>query len=163
MNHHFAIIMHQIPPRSRVACLLVLAVMLLGGCKDFIYKTDVSQGNILRSKDIELLEEGLTKAQVISLIGTPAVADPFHQQRWDYMSTYATRGENLTVRHMILIFDENDRLQSMEGDYLDDLLVASRQVQAIDEGEQEAPIRTDENASPQPNLPEPPSSNEGNQ
>lgn len=142
---------------------LLLATLLLGGCNDFIYKTDVSQGNILRSKDIELLEEGLTKSQVISLIGTPAVADPFHQQRWDYISTYSTRGEDLTVRHMILTFDESDRLLTMEGDYLDDLLVASRQVKAIDEGEDEAPIRTDENALPQPNLPEPPSSNDGNQ
>jgi outer membrane protein assembly factor BamE len=142
---------------------LLLATLLLAGCNDFIYKTDVSQGNILRSKDIELLEEGLTKSQVISLIGTPAVADPFHQQRWDYISTYSTRGEDLTVRHMILTFDESDRLLTMEGDYLDDLLVASRQVKAIDEGEDEAPIRTDENALPQPNLPEPPSSNDGNQ
>jgi len=142
---------------------LLLATLLLGGCNDFIYKTDVSQGNILRSKDIELLEEGLTKSQVMSLIGTPAVADPFHQQRWDYISTYSTRGEDLTVRHMILTFDESDRLLTMEGDYLNDLLVASRQVKAIDEGEEEAPIRTDENALPQPNLPEPPSSNDGNQ
>ncbi len=141
---------------------LLLVTLLLGGCNDFIYKTDVSQGNILRSKDIELLEEGLTKSQVISLIGTPAVADPFHQQRWDYISTYSTRGEDLTVRHMILTFDESDRLLTMEGDYLDDLLVASRQVKAIDEGEDEAPIRTDENTQPQPNLPEPPSSNDGN-
>mgnify|MGYP005854862283 CR=1 FL=1 len=142
---------------------LLLASLLLGGCNDFIYKSDVSQGNILRSKDIELLQEGLTKSQVISLIGTPAVADPFHQQRWDYISTYSTRGEDLTVRHMLLTFDENDRLVSMEGDYLNDLMIASRQVKAIDEGEDEAPIRTDENAVPQPNLPEPPSSNEGNQ
>lgn len=141
---------------------LLIITLLMGGCKDFIYKTDVSQGNILRSKDIELLENGLTKSQVISLIGTPAVADPFHQQRWDYISTFSTRGEDLTVRHMRLTFDDNDRLVSMEGDYLDDLLVASRQVKAIDEGDDEAPIRTDENAVPQPNLPEPPSSNEGN-
>jgi len=142
---------------------LLLAAVLLAGCNDFIYKTDVSQGNILRTKDIELLEEGLTKSQVISLIGTPAVADPFHKQRWDYISTYSNRGEDFTLRHMRLTFDENDRLLTMEGDYLDDLMVASNQVRAIDEGEEQPPIRVDENAAPQPNLPEPPSSNEGNQ
>lgn len=148
-------------PSAYTIIALLCATLLLGACKDFIYKTDVSQGNILRSKDIELLQEGLTKSQVIGLIGTPAVADPFHQQRWDYISTYSTRGEDLTVRHMLLTFDGDDRLVSMEGDYLDDLLVAGRQLKAIDEGEDEAPLRTDENAAAQPNLPEPPSSNEG--
>lgn len=162
MNNHSANTMYQFYHPLRTACLIALSVVLLSGCKDFIYKNDVSQGNILRSKDVELLEEGLTKSQVVSLIGTPAVSDPFHQTRWDYTSTFSTRGEDLTVRHMQLTFDENDRLISMEGDYLNDLLVAGRQLKAIDEGKEDAPIRTDENALPQPNLPEPPSSNEGN-
>jgi outer membrane protein assembly factor BamE len=147
---------------ARAHCVLLAALFGLAGCSDFIYKTDVSQGNILREDDIELLEEGLTKSQVLSLIGSPAVADPFHQERWDYVSTYSRRGEDLAIRHLRLSFDETDRLVAIEGDYLDDLAVATAQIEAIDEGES-VPERTDEDIGPQPNLPEPPSSNEGNQ
>ena len=81
-----------------------------------IYKVDVYQGNLLRASDIEQLKTGLNKRQVIALLGTPAVADPFHQSRWDYLATVSQRGSQTEVKNLVLQF-EGDQLVAIEGDY----------------------------------------------
>ena len=102
-----------------VAALLTTA--LLSGC-GVIYKMDVYQGNLLREENVKQLRPGLTRQQVLALIGTPAIDDPFHHDRWDYVSTVAKNGEDPVVHNLVLTF-EGDLLASIEGDNLsiDDL------------------------------------------
>jgi outer membrane protein assembly factor BamE len=93
---------------------LLPAVMALGGC-GVIYKVDVYQGNLLDEDGVSQLKTGLTKRQVQSLIGAPALSDPFHASRWDYISTVSRRGETTEVRNLVLTFD-GDVLAKIEGD-----------------------------------------------
>ncbi len=102
-------------PTSPLVIALSLA-MLLGGCS-VIYKVDVYQGNLLEKKNVDQLKTGLTKRQVHALLGTPAVQDPFHQSRWDYVATVSKRGGDTEVKNLVLTFD-GDNLASIEGDYL---------------------------------------------
>jgi len=90
------------------------AALLLGGC-GLIYKVDVYQGNLLDEEGLAQLKTGLTKRQVQSLIGAPAISDPFHASRWDYISTVSQRGEPVQVRNLVLTFD-GDVLAKIEGD-----------------------------------------------
>lgn len=90
--------------------------MLLGGC-GVIYKVDVYQGNLLEKKNVDQLKTGLTKRQVFALLGSPSVRDPFHQSRWDYISTVSKRGGDTEVKNLVLTF-EGDNLASIDGDYL---------------------------------------------
>ncbi len=103
-------------PRSSALkfAALALGVLLLGGC-GLIYKVDVYQGNLLDEDGMAQLKTGLTKRQVQSLIGAPALDDPFHANRWDYISTVSQRGEPMQVRNLVLTFD-GDVLTSIEGD-----------------------------------------------
>ena len=48
------------------------------------------------------------------MLGTPAVQDPFHADRWDYVQTFSRRGGKPIERKITLLF-ENDRVISMEG------------------------------------------------
>src|SRR5688572_23460979 len=64
---------------------LILAVALTTGC-GVIYRQPVFQGTLLEQKNVEQLREGMTQAQVVALLGTPAIADPFHHERWDYVT-----------------------------------------------------------------------------
>lgn len=89
--------------------------MLLGGC-GVIYKVDVYQGNLLEKKNVDQLKTGLTKRQVFALLGSPSVRDPFHQSRWDYVSTVSKRGGDTEVKNLVLTF-EGDNLASIDGDY----------------------------------------------
>ena len=97
------------------ALVLAASLSFLAGC-GVIYKVDVYQGNLLRASDIEQLKTGLNKRQVIALLGTPSVADPFHQSRWDYLASVSQRGSQTEVKNLVLQF-EGDQLVAIEGDY----------------------------------------------
>jgi outer membrane protein assembly factor BamE len=83
-----------------------------------VYTPDVAQGNLFdKTIDKNLadqLKPGLTKRQVLVLLGTPSVSTPFNQNRWDYVSTYSHRGEKMKVNAMSLYFN-NDVLVRTEG------------------------------------------------
>ena len=95
--------------------LIFLALLALGGCT-LIYKADIQQGNVLDQRLVDDLRPGMTKRQVSLILGTPAIASPFHHDRWDYIATYRRRGEIIDRKLLSLTF-ENDRLVKIEGDY----------------------------------------------
>lgn len=94
----------------------LLALTLLSGC-GLLYKVDVPQGNLLDQDDIADVEPGMSKRQVSLLLGTPAIASPFHQSRWDYLYSVSRAGGKPEVRNLTLIF-EGDALVSLDGDLL---------------------------------------------
>ena len=102
-------------PSMRKLALFVLTVALASGCSA-IYRQPVFEGNLLDKANVEQLKEGMTRDQVIALIGTPAVNDPFHQQRWDYVAT-ARRGHHKAEIKDLTLWFEGDTLSKWEGDY----------------------------------------------
>ncbi len=94
---------------------LFLALSTLSSC-GIIYKPTISQGNILEQDQVDQLEPGMSKRQVSLILGTPAIADTFHANRWDYVNTLKVDDEDMTLKSLSLSF-ENDRLVKMEGDY----------------------------------------------
>ncbi len=140
-----------------------LALILLIGSQTacgLIYKTDVQQGNVLDADDIERVELGMSKRQVLLLLGSPSVSDPFHQDRWDYVSTYSPRGGDQTLRKLRLNFDR-DELVSITGDYLDSLTVADDAAEQLTGDQDELPDRGIEDLSSIPDLPTTPSDGDG--
>lgn len=99
----------------RKALALILVAALLTGC-NFIYRQPVFQGNLLEKSNVEQLKPGMSQAQVVALIGTPPLADPFHAKRWDYAAT-ERRGRGKTqIKDLTLWFD-GDTLSKLEGSY----------------------------------------------
>lgn len=99
----------------RKALLLLLFVALASGC-GIVYRQPVFQGTLLEKKNVEQLREGMTQQQVVALLGTPAIADPFHQQRWDYIASAKRRRHDTEVKNLTLYFD-NGALAKWEGEY----------------------------------------------
>lgn len=117
-------------PNTRLTqALAICAVLLTAGCGSLVYKQNIQQGNVLDREEVEQLKTGMTKRQVQVLLGTPSVSSPFHQDRWDYMNTFARRGGTPSRRVLTLHFEGN-RLASIEGDYLEEADVAG---EALDE------------------------------
>jgi hypothetical protein len=56
----------------------------------------------------------MSKKQVAYLLGTPAIIDPFHQDRWDYISMLSRRGGE-PVRRLVTLTFENDALVATDG------------------------------------------------
>ncbi len=94
--------------------LLTLFIALFTtGC---IYKTPVQQGNVLVQDDVDQIKPGMSKRQVAIILGTPAIADPFNHDRWDYVNTFKIKGKIDKVKRLTLFFNDN-KLTKTEGNY----------------------------------------------
>ena len=72
-----------------------------------IYKPTILQGTVLNIEEVNQLQLGMSKDDVMSLIGSPSIIDPFHQQQWDYINHSTIDGE-LEIRYRLkLIFTDN--------------------------------------------------------
>lgn len=107
--------------RTAFICLL-WSILILTGCEGFrfpgVHRVEVQQGNILDQEMIDKLKPGMTKSQVRFVLGTPMLADTFHQERWDYFYSRLDANGNATREQITIYFDSEDKLQGMTGDYL---------------------------------------------
>ena len=92
---------------------LITVLTLNTGCK-LLYKQNVQQGNAHEQEDLDQIQLGMTKKQVAYLLGTPAVQDPFHHDRWDYISMLSRRGGE-PVRRLVTLTFEDDALIATDG------------------------------------------------
>ena len=107
----------------RLMAVSVLGLMLSScsgiGSLDFpgVYKIGIPQGNIITQDMVDQLRPGMTKRQVVFVMGTPLVRDPFHQDRWDYIYSYQPGGGE-RGQERVTVFFENDLLVSFTGDFV---------------------------------------------
>jgi outer membrane protein assembly factor BamE len=100
----------------RKLLLVLIAALLTAGC-GVLYRQPIYQGNLLEKANVDQLQAGMDKRQVMVLLGTPSIADPFHHDRWDYTATARTgRTSDVEVKNFTLWF-EGDRLVRWDGDY----------------------------------------------
>jgi len=90
----------------RLSGCLLLAVFLSSAC-GLIYKQNIQQGNALEQEDLDELYIGMNKRQVSFVLGSPAIHDPFNQQRWDYVQTFSRRGGKMIERIVTLRFEDD--------------------------------------------------------
>ena len=91
---------------------LIAAIISLPAC---IYRIDIAQGNRISDEKIAQLEVGMSKRQVVFLLGEPAIRDIYHPDTWHYVY-YLKSGEDGSIRKsvMILRFD-GELLTLIEG------------------------------------------------
>jgi outer membrane protein assembly factor BamE len=94
---------------------IAFALLLLSGCR-FVYKQPVFQGNLLDKANVEQLATGMSRQQVYGLLGSPAVEDPFHKNRWDYIATQR-RGHGQTEIKTFTVHFDGDKVARWEGEY----------------------------------------------
>lgn len=89
------------------------------GSMDFpgVYKISIPQGNIITQDMVDQLRPGMSKRQVIFVMGTPLVRDPFHQDRWDYIYSFQPGG-GVRGQEKITVFFADDQLIGFEGDFV---------------------------------------------
>jgi outer membrane protein assembly factor BamE len=97
--------------------LLVLALTVLTAGCGMLYRQPIYQGNLLEKANVDQLAEGMDKRQVMALLGSPSVADPFHHDRWDYVASQRTGRVGKTEIKTLTVFFQNDQVQKWEGDY----------------------------------------------
>ena len=95
---------------------LLLVALFVSGC-GLTYRVPIYQGNLLDQTAVDQLQQGMDKRQVMTLLGTPSIQDPFHQDRWDYVATRRTGRTGPTVVKNMTLWFENGSLNKWEGEY----------------------------------------------
>lgn len=106
---------------------IVLAAVLTSGC-GMLYKQPIYQGSLIGAEQVKQLQVGMDQRQVMTLLGSPSIADPFHHDRWDYTaSRRVDRSGNTEVRNFVVHF-QNGVVTRWEGDHfaLEDAELAKR-------------------------------------
>jgi len=93
----------------------VLALLTLG-MSACIFRIDIQQGNLLEESSIEQAAVGMTKNQILFLLGTPMVIDSFHEDRWDY-TYYLQSGRSRDIeRRWLIVYFDGDIVSQIEKD-----------------------------------------------
>ena len=100
-------------PAALVAAALAFA---MSGC-GILYRQPIYQGNLIDKAAADQLQVGMSKQQVVGLIGTPSIADPFHHDRWDYATSQRDGRMGHTQVKDLTVWFENGSLARWEGEY----------------------------------------------
>ncbi len=76
------------------------------------YDVPVEQGNIIHPDSVSQLKLGMTREQIIDIMGEPVVVNTFDTRCWHYVYTSASRKKHFEKRNLTLIF-EHDRLMKI--------------------------------------------------
>lgn len=95
---------------------LVLATLFVSGC-GLVYRQPIFQGNLLEKTSVDQLQAGMDQRQVMLLLGTPSVRDPFHHDRWDYVASQRIGRTGAPVVKTMTLWFENGQLARWEGEY----------------------------------------------
>lgn len=101
--------------------LILLCLSLISSCSwiqfPSIHKVTVQQGNIVNQEMVSKLQIGMTMSQVQYILGTPLTTDTFDNSHWDYFYSRVDSKGRRSERQLNLIFDNEDLLQSVSGDF----------------------------------------------
>lgn len=100
--------------RQLLLALVIAAVS--AGC-GVLYRQPIHQGNLIEKAAADQLQAGMDKRQVLVLLGTPSIADPFHHDRWDYTASQRTGRVGRTEVKNLTLWFEGDTLARWEGEY----------------------------------------------
>jgi len=81
-----------------------------------VYEVDVQQGNIITQDMVDQLRPRMNKRQVLFIMGSPMLKNPFDEKRWDYVYSDQPGGEPRLQKRITLFFD-GEELIAVQGDF----------------------------------------------
>ena len=100
--------------KKLIAVVIACSVSLSACIKP--YQPDIQQGNIINNSDLREIRYGMSKAEVLFILGTPMVIDPFNEQRWDYFYSKRNQRKSQTAKRLITALFDGDKLVKLQGD-----------------------------------------------
>jgi len=95
--------------------LLLISLGLMLSLSSCVYKMDIEQGNAVVEEKLAQLKVGMSKKQVRFLLGTPAIRDIYHANKWHYLRSLKHNNDrDFDQKTMVLDF-ENDTLIRING------------------------------------------------
>ena len=94
---------------GRFAVVAAAIVISLNGC-GILYKPDIQQGNEITAQMLSELQPGMTRREVVRILGTPLINDPFNKDRWDFYYSLKDGETGQVEQYLTSLTFTNDRL-----------------------------------------------------
>jgi len=67
----------------KIIFIFALCTLSLTACiKPF--QPSIQQGNIINNSSLQEIQAGMSKQEILYILGSPMLTDPFNSDRWDY-------------------------------------------------------------------------------
>ena len=99
---------------------VLLLVTFFAGCSfPGVYKINVQQGNILSEEELTQLEEGMSRSQVRSVLGSPIMLNPVDTSREYYIYTFQDSGGEI-LEQRVVVYYEADQYSHYEAQLMEE-------------------------------------------
>lgn len=95
-------------PSLIVILFAILSGVTACGFTPFMYEPDLAQGNIFDEEEVARIQPGMSREHVHLILGTPAIADPFHPDSERYLYRYKSGDSGRIYQRSLSIDYAND-------------------------------------------------------
>ncbi|UDG79485.1 Outer membrane protein assembly factor BamE [Candidatus Ecksteinia adelgidicola] len=98
---------------KKIIVVTILFLLLTTSCSSLnqiVYQPNIDQGNYLTSTDIKKIKKGMTKKEVLHILGTPMLKDLFGTQTWFYICRQQLYRKKVRQQTLSLTFNNFDVL-----------------------------------------------------
>lgn len=102
--------------RSFIATLIIAALFATTGCSRNIFsihRIDIEQGNIIEPAAVNELEPGMTRQQVLALMGRPVLQPVLNPNRWEYVY-YKKQPDKPVEKKLVIVRFANDKVTKVD-------------------------------------------------
>lgn len=100
-----------------VKAAIICGTLLLSGCSSWVYRIDIPQGNYLEQKLVDKLRVGMSREQVLFVLGSPVARNPFQDEKWHYLYTLDKRKGKDTRFELVIHYDKDGKVADISGDF----------------------------------------------
>lgn len=100
----------------RLSILILITSLSLASAGGCVYRANISQGNLIKTEDLDQVDIGMTKNQIRFLLGTPMIDDPFTKNRWDYIYYLKIGRRDAGQKRWISIFFDEEIVSEIRKD-----------------------------------------------
>ncbi len=93
--------------KNLIIITILSTALFFMGCEP--HRIDIQQGNKIKPENFALLKQGMSRKQVVFVLGSPLLKDPFHQDRWDYVY-YLKPGNQPVKQSRVTLYFDGDTL-----------------------------------------------------
>ena len=93
--------------------ILIIALILTSCASADLYRVTVTQGTVFNQEDIDKLQVGMSKDQVVFILGNPTFENFFEPDVWNYFYQVAKGDEILAENKIKVQFDSNGLLEEV--------------------------------------------------
>lgn len=96
--------------------LTIYCIFILSACASWLpepHKLDLQEGNTVKLEQLEAISISMTKTEVQKIMGSPMLADPFHNQRWDYIYRFVPN-KGFVRKSLLTLYFEKDVLVKID-------------------------------------------------